>query len=215
MLQLLLYKVRKLTVRFLQLKTRFCHYLGKNPLGQRLYFVTTLWNKWLGSTTWAVIFHAAWTGGLTTKGHHFQCMCGTTIRRLKNRTQIETILKLYKTVALPTLLYGSEGQTMTCYHKSSSGSWNEISTKSKRSEQFGETVEQGRQEWIKCGSTEYTNKQVQEQLGRLYWKDGLYMVPKQIMMYTAVGRPWKRWNRSADLILRKNKKILWGGTSCL
>ena len=42
------------------------------------------------------------------KLNKFTHICGTISRTLKNKTRKETQLKFYKTIAVPTLLYGSE-----------------------------------------------------------------------------------------------------------
>ena len=49
---------------------------------------------------------------LRNKVHKFQNMCGTIKRTLKNKTQKETMLKFYKTMAVPILTYGSENWPM-------------------------------------------------------------------------------------------------------
>ncbi|PSN48599.1 hypothetical protein C0J52_22220 [Blattella germanica] len=46
------------------------------------------------------------------KVHKFQNMCGTIKRTLKNKTQKETMLKFYKTMAVPIFTYGSENWPM-------------------------------------------------------------------------------------------------------
>lgn len=45
---------------------------------------------------------------MDNKVNKFQCICGTTNRKLRNKVRKETKLKFYKTVAMPTLLYGCE-----------------------------------------------------------------------------------------------------------
>lgn len=47
---------------------------------------------------------------IQTKINRFSHVCGTISRYIKNKTRKETQIKLYKTVAVPTLLYGSETQ---------------------------------------------------------------------------------------------------------
>jgi hypothetical protein len=48
-------------------------------------------------------------GDVQTKQARFQVMCGTIRRVLGKQTRKATQLKFYKTMAIPSLLYGSEG----------------------------------------------------------------------------------------------------------
>jgi hypothetical protein len=50
---------------------------------------------------------------LQNKLPRFNYLCGTIKRTLLNRAQQETILKFYKVLAVPALLYGSECWTLT------------------------------------------------------------------------------------------------------
>jgi hypothetical protein len=45
----------------------------------------------------------------------FQQLIGTTKKTLLKRVRTETILKFYKTLVIPTLLYGSETWTLTAF----------------------------------------------------------------------------------------------------
>lgn len=49
---------------------------------------------------------------ITNKLHKYQYICGTIYRSLRNKVRPETILKFYKTMAAPVLLYGCESWTM-------------------------------------------------------------------------------------------------------
>ncbi|KAK9877518.1 hypothetical protein WA026_018626 [Henosepilachna vigintioctopunctata] len=49
---------------------------------------------------------------MVKKLHNFQRICGTLSRTLRRRTRKETQIKLYKVMATPTLLYGSETWTL-------------------------------------------------------------------------------------------------------
>jgi hypothetical protein len=50
---------------------------------------------------------------LQNKLQRFNYLCGTIKRTLLNRAQQETILKFYKVLAVPAVLYGSECWTFT------------------------------------------------------------------------------------------------------
>jgi hypothetical protein len=45
---------------------------------------------------------------VSQKIYKFQYACGTIKRTLRNKTRKDTILKFYKVMAVPTLVYGSE-----------------------------------------------------------------------------------------------------------
>ncbi|KAJ4444055.1 hypothetical protein ANN_05844 [Periplaneta americana] len=49
---------------------------------------------------------------LKQKVHRFQSICGTIKRTLKNKTRKDTVLKFYKTMAVPVLAYGAETWAM-------------------------------------------------------------------------------------------------------
>ena len=49
---------------------------------------------------------------VNNKINKFQRMCGTISRTLKGKTQLSTQIKLYKLMAVPVLMYGSENWSL-------------------------------------------------------------------------------------------------------
>jgi hypothetical protein len=45
---------------------------------------------------------------VNNKIQKFQMVCGTISRKLKNKTHEDTLMKFYKTMAVPILSYGSK-----------------------------------------------------------------------------------------------------------
>jgi hypothetical protein len=56
--------------------------------------------------------------GINVKLQRFQQICGTIKRTLAGKDRKETLFRLYKIMAIPTLLYGSEYRTLTKRQKS-------------------------------------------------------------------------------------------------
>jgi hypothetical protein len=55
---------------------------------------------------------------INVKLQRFQQLCGTIKRALAGKVRKETLLRFYKIMAIPTLLYGSECWTLTKRQKS-------------------------------------------------------------------------------------------------
>ena len=137
---------------------------------------------------------------MNKKLHNFQMMCGTIRRTLGKKVREETMMKFYKTMAVPVLMYGSE-------------TW---VTKS----QYQKRIQSAEMKFLRYVKN-YTledqirNSEIRDELGiyelndriksnKLQWKEHVdrmqdNRIPKITKNYRAVGkrnpgRPKKRWN---------------------
>lgn len=111
-LQRSVYQLQKIcsdyNMRISTTKTKVMAFLGKSPIRTKI----VLYEKPIEQVS-----HFRYLGcdisyepdrDVTDKVHRFQWICGTIHRTLKNKTRKDTKMKLYKTMAVPSLVFGSE-----------------------------------------------------------------------------------------------------------
>lgn len=115
-LQLLLYKFVKLAegcdYKISTSKTKIMAFWGSDPIRSKIVILNKVLEQvsqfnYLGCDV-------SFLGNLdlVRKINRFQQICRTLIRSLENKTRIDTLMKFYKVMALPTLLCSSESWTM-------------------------------------------------------------------------------------------------------
>lgn len=136
---------------------------------------------------------------LKQKVHKFQSICGTIKRTLKNKTRRDTVLKFYKTMAVPVLAYGAETWAMNRSDKRI------IETAEMRFLRYvaGCTLRDHiRSEDIRAHLNIFClNKRIEE--NQVQWKEHISRMPderlvKQVLQYRPtgvrdIGRPRRRW----------------------
>jgi len=134
------------------------------------------------------------------KIHKFQYICGTIHRTLKNKTRKDTMLKFYKTMATPTLLYGCESWVITQRDNSRIQA---SEMRFLRKVQGISRLDRHRNEDVREKLNIYSiNDKIKEY--RTKWKQHINRMDedrltKQVLHYKprgrrSVGRPKKRWS---------------------
>lgn len=93
-------------------KTKVMAFRGKHPVRSKIIINNTVIEqvshfKYLGCD-----ITYDYDKDVNIKTQRFQAICGTIAKNLKKKTRKETQIKFYKTMAIPTLLYGCEAWTL-------------------------------------------------------------------------------------------------------
>lgn len=134
------------------------------------------------------------------KLHRFQYMCGTIRRTLKGKVREDTQLKFYKTMAVPTLLYGSETWVDKTSYRNNIQSAEMRFLRSVKGYSLKDKI---RNEEIRQKLNIFSvNERIFQ--NRINWKNHVLRmdnnrIPKLALEYHPtgrrdVGRPMKRWN---------------------
>lgn len=133
------------------------------------------------------------------KLQNFNQICGTIKRTLLNKTRKETILKFYKVLAVPSLLYGSECWTLTENQKhkievSEMRFLRSVAGYRRTDRQYNETI----RDELNIFNLNNKIKEYQEKYYEHVQRMPEYRIPKKILEYKPKGkrdrgRPTKRW----------------------
>lgn len=111
-LQLNIYKLSKIAryynCEISTSKTHIMAFCGKDPVRSKIVVENQVLNQVSNFNYLGNDISYNYDRDVEKKLSRFQLMCGTIRRTLGKKTRKETQLKFYKTMAIPTLLYGSE-----------------------------------------------------------------------------------------------------------